>query len=363
VESLGDKLKNTRTAKGYSIDYVSQETNIASRYLQALEQENFEIFPSEAYALGFLKNYGAYLDLDVNELLSLYRTLKIQEQPVPVKDFVKVPSQISKILVIIAIVLAALALALGAYWFFTTQFTFPERRVVENNPTRSPVEYIMNTDFLERRFYLGDTVLIPLEEETYKLELSLLSDTVTLNTPVGLVRLDLSQEASVDLDGDGFAELRIIVADFARNDSQAGVLLRIELESLPGAEAPQIVSTEVYSPSSQVASVIFTSTDAYPFTLQAVFQGYCLFRWEVLFEANRQGRNEQYFQQSDELSVQAQNGIRIGLSNAQAVRLQVIGGGRTVPLEIGGPGEVVVADVRWIRDEENRYRLVLARLE
>jgi hypothetical protein len=43
--------------------------------------------------------------------------------------------------------------------------------------------------------------------------------------------------------------------------------------------------------------------------------------------------------------------------------LQVIGGGRTVPVEIGGAGEVVVVDVRWVRDEDNRFRLIVVRLE
>jgi hypothetical protein len=109
--------------------------------------------------------------------------------------------------------------------------------------------------------------------------------------------------------------------------------------------------------------VLFNSPNAYPFTLQVAFQGYCLFRWEILFERDRPGRNEQYFQYSDELTIQANNGIRLGLSNAHAVRFQVIGGGRTVSLEPGGPGEVVVADLRWVRDEDNRYQLVFTRLE
>jgi hypothetical protein len=109
--------------------------------------------------------------------------------------------------------------------------------------------------------------------------------------------------------------------------------------------------------------VIFSSPSAYPFTLQAAFQGYCMFRWEILFERDRQDRNEQYFQRGNELNIQAQNGIRIWASNGQAAKLQVIGGGRTVPAELGGAGEVVVADLRWVRDEENRYRLVLVRLE
>ena len=88
-----------------------------------------------------------------------------------------------------------------------------------------------------------------------------------------------------------------------------------------------------------------------------------MFRWEILFERDRRDRNERYFQRADELNIQAQNGIRVWTSNAQAAKFQVIGGGQTVPVELGVPGEVVVADIRWIRDEDSRYRLVLVRLE
>jgi hypothetical protein len=88
-----------------------------------------------------------------------------------------------------------------------------------------------------------------------------------------------------------------------------------------------------------------------------------MFRWEILMERDRRDRNERYFQRSDELNIQAQNGIRIWASNAQAAKFMVIGGGKSVPVEIGSAGEIVVADIRWVRDEENRYRLIVARLE
>jgi len=61
VESLGDKLKSTRERKGYSYDFVGKETNIARRYLEAMENEDFSQFPGESYLLGFLRNYGEYL--------------------------------------------------------------------------------------------------------------------------------------------------------------------------------------------------------------------------------------------------------------------------------------------------------------
>ena len=362
MESLGNKLKTAREEKKYSLEQICQETNMAMRYLEALEQENFDVFPGEAYTLGFLKNYSIYLDLDVNELLSLYRALKIQEQQVPMEAILRPPSQVPKILGIIVLILIILGLIVAAVWYFAPQFLM-SGPVGYNPSVRSPMEFIMNTNSLERRFYLGDTILVPLGAESYRLQLTALGDTVTLNTDKGQIRLDLSQEVRVDLDNDGFAELRIIVADFARNDSSAGALIRIELESVPWLEPLEISSLEGSNVGSQGNVVIFSSSNPYPFTLQVVFLAYCLFRWEVLFEPSRAGRNEHYYQQFDELSIQAQNGIRIGLSNANAVRLQVIGGGRTVDLDPGGPGEVVVADIRWFRDEANLYRLVFARLE
>jgi transcriptional regulator with XRE-family HTH domain len=368
VESLGNKLKTVRESKGFSCDQISREINISTRYLEALETENFSVFPGEPYVLGFLRNYGEYLDLDVNELFSFYRSLKIQEQPMPVEELLKSPSPLPKILLIAAVILVVLALAGGGVWFFLHR---PPKTPVEA-AARQAAEYTMNTDSLERRFYRGDSILIPLGSDTYKLELTALGDAVTITTPGGPVRLDLSQEVTVDLDSDGFGELRIVAADFVKNDSATGALLRFELEGVSALAAGVNPAVAAVLPADALnagnaglsaTTVVFSSPGAYPFTLQSVFQSYCLFRWEILFERDRPGRNEQYFQRSNELSIPAQNGIRLWVSNAQAVKLQVIGGGRTVPLELGGAGEVVVADLRWVRDEENRYRLILARLE
>ena len=360
MESLGNKLKNSREEKGYTLDFVSQETNISSRYLDALEKEEFSVFPGEPYLLGFLRNYGAYLDLNINELLSLYRSFKIQEQPVPVEALLKSPSKAPAILGRLAIVVLVLGLLGGGVFFFLNMVKTDGNE--EAAAIRIPQEYYMNTASLERRFYPGDSLLVPVGQDTYKIGLTALGDTVAISTPTGLVRLDLGQEASVDLGNDRITKLLISVADFSKNDSNAGALIHFDLQ-LPFTAETTLISDEEFSFETQSPVVLLTSPNPYPFTLQAVFQGYCLFRWEILFEPARAGRNEQYFQQSNELSIQAQNGIRIGLSNAQAVRLQVIGGGRTVAFEAGGPGEVVVADLRWLRDEQSGYRLVLSRLE
>lgn len=365
MESLGDKLKAARELKGYSYEQVSRETNIAGRYLEALELEDFSVFPGEPYLLGFLRNYGEYLALDVAELLSLYRSLKIQEQPVPVEQLLRSPPNYFKIILSILIPLAVLGAATGGYFLFKN-LSVKEAAAA---PVRSAAEYTMGAEALERRFYRGDSILVPLDADQYKLTLSNLGEAVTITTPGGAVMLDLSQEVNVDLNNDGIAELRISATDFAKNDSTAGALLRFELNSsvpaLPDAAASDVAASlpaDIAAPAPG-ATAIFSSPNAYPFTLQFNFQGYCMFRWEILFERDRRDRNERYFQRGEALDIQAQNGVRIWVSNAQAAKLQVIGGGRTVPMELGGAGEVVVADIRWVRDDDGRYRLVLSRLE
>jgi cytoskeletal protein RodZ len=360
VESLGAKLKAARDSRGCTYEQVSRDTNIAVRYLEALETENFASFPGEPYVLGFLRNYGEYLGLDVQELLSLYRAFKIQEQPVPVDQLLRPSPRLPKIIPGILISLLVLGAAGGGAYFFTHR---PEVGPSVTATARPVMEHTLNGDILEQRFYRGDSVLVPLEEEQYKLTLANLGDIVTITTPNDQIRLDLSQTVSADINNDGVPELQITLMDFAKNEGGAGALLRFErVRTLPVPEAPEPPAT-AGSPAAASAPVVFSSPSAFPFTLQVSFQGYCMFRYEILFERDRRDRNEQYYQRGNELNIQAQNGIRIWASNAQVAKLQVIGGGRTVPLELGGAGEVVVADVRWVRDEENRYRLVLTRLE
>ena len=366
MDALGDKLRAAREEKGYSYEQVSLETNIAARYLEALEKEDFSVFPGEAYLLGFLRNYGSYLGLDADVLFANYRAVKLQEQPIPVEQLLHSPSPIPKIIRNVAVILG-IAVAGGVGVFFFQSY---HARRIETGPVepRTPVSWTMDTPFVERRFYRGDAITIPLETNLYKIEIKELGETVGLATPAGQSLLELGQEVSVDLTRDGSADIWITAVDFSKTNSGAGVLLRLDLEYVdPAASVPAPVEdgAELAAPPAGAETVpaIFNSPNPYPFTLEIAFQGFCMFRWEILGERNRRDRTEQYFSRGGELSIEAQNGVRMWISNAQTARIQVIGGGRTVALETGGAGEVVVADVRWIRDEDGRYRLVLLRLE
>ena len=86
MESIGEKLRLAREQANYTLDQVARDTNVARRFLQALEEEDFSAFPGETYALGFLRTYADYLGLDAQEMVARFHNLQIQEQPLPMNE-------------------------------------------------------------------------------------------------------------------------------------------------------------------------------------------------------------------------------------------------------------------------------------
>lgn len=85
--SLGKYLKEQRELKGLSIDEAAMETNIAKKYIEALEQDEYGFFPAEMYITGFLTAYIEILELDRELVLSMYRRHMNKEQEAPLEAF------------------------------------------------------------------------------------------------------------------------------------------------------------------------------------------------------------------------------------------------------------------------------------
>jgi transcriptional regulator with XRE-family HTH domain len=75
--SIGKILREKREEKELSVADVFAETKINKKYIQALEDDNFLLIPSQVYAKGFLKAYSNFLGLDakslVGELTNYYK--------------------------------------------------------------------------------------------------------------------------------------------------------------------------------------------------------------------------------------------------------------------------------------------------
>jgi transcriptional regulator with XRE-family HTH domain len=89
VDSIGEKLINAREARKLTQKDVAKETNIVLTYIQALENEEFDKFPGETYAMGFLRSYAEFLKLDADEMVQYYKAYKIGESATPLEELTR----------------------------------------------------------------------------------------------------------------------------------------------------------------------------------------------------------------------------------------------------------------------------------
>jgi cytoskeleton protein RodZ len=80
---IGGSLREARLKRGLTPADVQKSIRIRDRYLQALEEERWELLPGDAYVKGFLRTYADYLGLDGNLYVEEYnsRFAHPDEQP------------------------------------------------------------------------------------------------------------------------------------------------------------------------------------------------------------------------------------------------------------------------------------------
>jgi cytoskeletal protein RodZ len=80
-EAVGSKLREARARRKLSLAEVEAETKIRARYLQAIEDEEWDELPEDAYARAFIRTYGGYLGLDGDRLADEHRRSRGAARP------------------------------------------------------------------------------------------------------------------------------------------------------------------------------------------------------------------------------------------------------------------------------------------
>lgn len=79
----GQMLQAAREEKQWSFTHTEEITKIRVRYIQALEEEKYEILPGTTYVKGYLRTYAKQLGLNSDEIIGLYNASATPE-PIPV---------------------------------------------------------------------------------------------------------------------------------------------------------------------------------------------------------------------------------------------------------------------------------------
>jgi len=73
LESVGERLRAAREAKGISLEQVASETRIPQRHLKAIEAGDFAKLPGRTYSVGFSRTFAKVVGLDQDEIGAIVR--------------------------------------------------------------------------------------------------------------------------------------------------------------------------------------------------------------------------------------------------------------------------------------------------
>lgn len=193
---LGKRLTEIRQQKNISLEQIDADIKIKPRYIQALEAEEFNFFSSGPVVRGFLRNYAAYLGLDVTEVLNLYNNAiaggihkgSNTLDGIPFMDISMDRRRLMNIDTFVTL-LIIIALLGGALYFIYTQYTEPRQKnlpadttvveykvatqdvpatpVLQPTPTPPPTATATNTPTPTPQYYTGVAVELLVHERSW----------------------------------------------------------------------------------------------------------------------------------------------------------------------------------------------------
>lgn len=242
MEPLGDYLKEVRENKRLSIEKVIEDTHILRKFIVGIEQDDFAVFPGEAYLKGFLRNYSEYLSLDPSDVIRRYEKIKLSETPSPIEQLIPKPGvDYSRIIFILVVLIALSLLGAGGFFIYSTinsnAATTREMIVKKEKPVKAVVEEAVSMKSIE----ITDTVFnlkkdekvsLLIDDKLKTVWISNLEPTVIMSSSEGREQYLIGNNYTnkFDVNGDGIDDIEIILNFW---DSRAArVVMRKVVSSL-----------------------------------------------------------------------------------------------------------------------------------
>ena len=253
MQDIGNVLEKARNEKQIGLEQASRETNIARRYLEALETGMYEVFPGEPYVIGFLRNYAEYLGLNPNECVTLYKQTKIQETAVPPEKLI--PQR--QFTVPRGVFIGAGILVFLITLFFIAKIVISkigtaikDRPVQPTGQTeiiekKENASYTLSQEVFEKRLFKGDVVMLPLGGKEYQLKVEKTAPELYLATDIGTQIIALGQSLVLDLNGDVTADVKISVEDIDTSDESKGALVEILTTGFSEPVSPEVPAIKI----------------------------------------------------------------------------------------------------------------------
>ena len=362
MKSLGDTLKSAREERGISMDQAIHETNISRNYLEALEKEEFDEFPAEAYLVGFLRNYSDFLGLDSDKVVGQYKNYKLSEEPTPIEQLVGPPkgAALRKVLPwIVLVIVLGTAGVLGVPRLINLISNVRTARLEKATEAEEhlPAREVRPTlPLWEGEIRPSDILVLEGDDEELRLEVGDGNGKLRIDAgSTGVWSVMLGEEIYIP-GNDGRPAWRLYLKDLGLPSGGGIFEIQQLAEVLPdGNFSDAVLESEPPSGESErrrEAKVILSAAKPERYTLVIAFRDFCLFRYKV----DSQNPLETYYADGENFRLDVGRTVTLWSSNAGALYAKI--GGEE--LAFGRRGEVVVSQIRWVLNEESgAYDLTL----
>jgi cytoskeleton protein RodZ len=133
MATFGENLRREREMRGVTLQEISAATKISSRFLEALEDEEFSKLPGGIFTRGFIRAYAKYLGLDEDHVLAEYQLVAPRGSEVDLGRLAQARPEArrGKSHASVYAVLLALVMLAGGYAIFRYSRRIPQPRFVE----------------------------------------------------------------------------------------------------------------------------------------------------------------------------------------------------------------------------------------
>src|SRR5215470_19942604 len=79
MPTLGEELRRLREERGIALSDISEGTRIGTRFLKAIEENNFSVLPGGIFTRSFIRAYAKRVGMDEDEAIGRYQQQMAEE--------------------------------------------------------------------------------------------------------------------------------------------------------------------------------------------------------------------------------------------------------------------------------------------
>ena len=120
MTNFGASFKKAREFRGITLDQIAKETRISTRFLAAIEDEEFHLLPGGVFNRGFIRSYAERVGLDPDQAVADYERLASAGEPNDIQSAEDTASS-GRERHLYPAAIAILAVAIGIFYFVTRE--------------------------------------------------------------------------------------------------------------------------------------------------------------------------------------------------------------------------------------------------